>query len=60
MIDSLYQSAINAAEILKERMRPIREKFPDADWQELCKESDRAKIDMTARYLYVFKVALAK
>ena len=50
LLESL-QAAIGAAEILKERMRPIKEKFPDADWKELCQKSAAGKVDLTARFL---------
>ncbi|GFS13931.1 xanthine dehydrogenase/oxidase [Elysia marginata] len=49
--ESSMQAAIRAAEILKERMRPIREKFPEADWKELCQKSAAGKLDLTARFL---------
>ncbi|KAK3789287.1 hypothetical protein RRG08_001677 [Elysia crispata] len=49
--ESSMQAAIGAAEILKERMQPIREKFPDADWKELCQKSGASKVDLTARFL---------
>ena len=44
-----------AAQVLKERMQPIREKFPEADWKELCLKSEANKIDLIARCLYVSK-----
>ncbi|GFS19659.1 xanthine dehydrogenase [Elysia marginata] len=47
----VMQAAIRAAETLKERMRPIREKFPDIDWKELCEKCVWAKIDLCARVL---------
>uniref|UniRef100_A0A0B7B2H5 FAD-binding PCMH-type domain-containing protein n=1 Tax=Arion vulgaris TaxID=1028688 RepID=A0A0B7B2H5_9EUPU len=46
------QAAIEASNILKERMRPIREKFPDADWKELCLKSVENKIDLSAKYTF--------
>ncbi|GFS13924.1 xanthine dehydrogenase/oxidase [Elysia marginata] len=49
--ESSMQAAIGAAEILKERMRPIREKFPEANWKELCQKSAAGKLDLTARFL---------
>ncbi|RUS90422.1 hypothetical protein EGW08_001827, partial [Elysia chlorotica] len=45
------QAAISAAEILKERMRPIKEKFPEASWKELCDKCVWSKIDLCARVL---------
>ncbi|RUS86926.1 hypothetical protein EGW08_005331 [Elysia chlorotica] len=48
--ESTMKAAIKASEILKERMKPIRDKFPDADWKELCIKCDANKIDMSARY----------
>ncbi|RUS82186.1 hypothetical protein EGW08_010068 [Elysia chlorotica] len=49
--ESSLQAAIGAAEILKERLQPFREKFPDADWKELCQKSAAGKVDLTARFL---------
>ncbi|GFO23340.1 xanthine dehydrogenase/oxidase [Plakobranchus ocellatus] len=49
--ESSMQAAIGAAEILRERMKPIKEKFPDADWKTLCEKSNASKIDLTARFL---------
>ncbi|BFZ03307.1 hypothetical protein BsWGS_06345 [Bradybaena similaris] len=46
------QAAVEASNILKERMRPIREKFPDADWKELCEHCAKSNIDLSARYTY--------
>ena len=48
---TLRQAAIRAAEILRERMQPIREKFPDADWKTLCQTCASSKIDMCVRSL---------
>ncbi|GFO17413.1 xanthine dehydrogenase/oxidase [Plakobranchus ocellatus] len=48
--ESAMQAAIGAAQILKERMQPIREKFPDADWKELCQRSEANKLDLSARF----------
>ncbi|GFO39136.1 xanthine dehydrogenase/oxidase [Plakobranchus ocellatus] len=48
--ESAMQAAIGAAQILKERMQPIREKFPDADWKELCQKSEANKLDLSARF----------
>lgn len=46
------QAAISAAEILKERMRPIREKFPDANWKDLCEKAVWNNVDLCARVLH--------
>ncbi|BFZ17322.1 hypothetical protein BsWGS_20361 [Bradybaena similaris] len=46
------QAAVEASNILKERMQPIREKFPDADWKELCEICATNKIDLSAKYTF--------
>ncbi|GFR62932.1 xanthine dehydrogenase/oxidase [Elysia marginata] len=47
--ESAMQAAIDAAQTLKERMRPIREKFPDLDWSELCLKCDASGVDLSVR-----------
>ncbi|XP_012937727.1 indole-3-acetaldehyde oxidase [Aplysia californica] len=48
--ESSMQAAIGACNILKERMQPIREKFPDADWKELCGKCIQNKVDLSAKF----------
>jgi len=48
--ESALQAAIGASNILKERLDPMREKFPDADWKELCGKAYANKIDLSAKY----------
>ncbi|XP_055877626.1 uncharacterized protein LOC106059685 [Biomphalaria glabrata] len=50
------QSAIEASNILKEKMRPIREKFPDASWKELCAKCVQNRIDLNAHHSYTLPV----
>jgi len=45
-------AAIRACTVLKERMRPFREKMPDADWKTLVQACFNANIDLTARHYY--------
>ncbi|XP_035826275.1 indole-3-acetaldehyde oxidase [Aplysia californica] len=44
------QSAIGACNILKERIQPIREKFPDLDWKDLCGKCITSNVDLSAKY----------
>ncbi|CAL1529227.1 unnamed protein product [Lymnaea stagnalis] len=50
--DSAVYAAIEASTILKERMGPIREKYPDASWKELCQKCIVHKIDLSAKYMF--------
>ncbi|KAK7111653.1 xanthine dehydrogenase-like [Littorina saxatilis] len=36
--------------MLRERMQPIKAKYPDADWVTLCRKAMEAKVDLGARY----------
>lgn len=36
--------------VLKERMRPIKDKMPDADWKTLVQAAFNANVDLTARH----------
>ncbi|XP_059139141.1 uncharacterized protein LOC131927489 [Physella acuta] len=47
------QAAVEASNILKLRMQPIREKFPDASWKELCKKCLQNNIDLSAQHTFV-------
>ncbi|GFO39127.1 aldehyde oxidase, partial [Plakobranchus ocellatus] len=46
------EAAMKAAETLKERMQPIKEKFPDADWKDLCEKCVWSNVDLCVRYLH--------
>lgn len=39
-------------EILLERMEPVRQKFPEADWKQLIHECGKAKVDLSENYMY--------
>jgi xanthine dehydrogenase/oxidase len=47
--ESSMQAAIAACNILKERIQPIREKFPDADWKTLIAQCGMNNIDLSAK-----------
>ncbi|XP_055877206.1 uncharacterized protein LOC106059682 [Biomphalaria glabrata] len=46
------QASIEASNILKARMQPIREKFPDASWKELCVKCVQNRINLNAHYSF--------
>lgn len=46
-----FKAAIEASKILRERMQPMRNKFPNATWKELCDKCLHNKIDLSARYM---------
>jgi len=48
--ENALQGAMGAAAILKQRMQPIKEKFPEAGWQELCAKCAAGKVDMSAKF----------
>ncbi|XP_059139151.1 uncharacterized protein LOC131927492 [Physella acuta] len=50
--DSAVFAAIEASKILRERMQPMRNKFPNATWKELCDKCLHNKIDLSARYMF--------
>eukprot|EP00112_Aurelia_sp_Birch-Aquarium-sp1_P026163 Seg91.7 transcript_id=Seg91.7/GoldUCD/mRNA.D3Y31 product="Xanthine dehydrogenase" protein_id=Seg91.7/GoldUCD/D3Y31 len=39
-------------EMLNERLKPIKEKLPDASWQELIAECNKQKVDLSAKYMF--------
>jgi len=45
-------AAIKSCAQLKERMRPMKEKMPDADWKTLVKACFNTNVDLTARHYY--------
>lgn len=50
--EAAMKAAIEASNIIKERMQPIREKFPDATWKELCEKCVQSKVDLSAKYTF--------
>lgn len=45
-----WQAVQQCCKILRERMTPIKAKYPDADWPTLCRKALDAKVDLGARY----------
>ena len=43
------QAVIKSCAQLKERMSPMKEKMPDADWKTLVKACFDVNVDLTAR-----------
>jgi len=43
---------MEACKQLKERIRPIKEKMPEADWKTLIEQCFNSNVDLTARHYY--------
>ena len=46
----VLQAVQQCCKTLRERMAPIKAKYPDADWPTLCRKALDAKVDLGARY----------